>query len=287
MKRRSGVSKATPARAARAAGKAGPSRSQRGPSRTEEAVEIIRDRILDLTLTPGVRIDDKLLMRQFGLGRTPAREAFNRVATEGLIVIQRNRGAFVRPLDIQHVRQLFDAYGASERVIGYFCRTDHPGLAEDLQRIETQYEAAQSGMNFLDMTRLNSAFHRRIAEATENEYLFEHASRLYNHARRLSYFIYLTPGFALTSYEQLQDHISSDHNEIIDAVLRQDNAKLIDLLTDHALFFHQSIMEAIGGARGFTLPLGTDATGKLRRTGKRARPDSTPKDPRTRKRSSA
>lgn len=227
---------------------------EKGSSLTDSAVEIIRDRILDLTLAPGIRIDDKLLMKQFGMGRTPAREAFNRIAAEGLIVIQRNRGAFVRPLDIQHVRQLFDAYGAMERLIGHLCRTSQPGLLVDLQDIEHQYEALQQGRNYLDMTRLNSAFHKRVAAATENEYIIGFSTELYNHARRLSYFIYLTMGFQNT--DAMQRQIVDHHRDILEAVERHDNAVLIERLTLHAVFFHRSIIDSLGGTRGFTAPVG-------------------------------
>ena len=40
-------------------------------------MDTIRDRILDLTLAPGSRIDEKLLMERFRLSRTPARDALN------------------------------------------------------------------------------------------------------------------------------------------------------------------------------------------------------------------
>lgn len=228
-------------------------RSRGAASLTESAVEIIRDRILDLTLAPGIRIDDKLLMKQFGMGRTPAREAFNRIAAEGLIIIQRNRGAFVRPLDIQHVQQLFDAYGAMERLIGHFCRIGQPGLLEDLAEIERRYEASQLRPDYLEMTKLNSAFHKRLAGATENEYIVSFSTELYHHARRLSYFIYLTMGFKNT--ETMQTRIVDHHRDIIDAVKRQDNALLIERLTHHAVFFHESIMNSLGGVRGFTTPV--------------------------------
>ena len=232
-------------------GVARPPRQDENVSLTEAAVQIIRDRILDLTLAPGARIDDKLLMKQFGMGRTPAREAFNRIAAEGLIIIQRNRGAFVRPLDIHHVRQLFDAYGAMERVIGHLCRIDQAELLQDLISIEKQYEESQRKPNYLDMTRLNNAFHVRVAAATENEYIVNFSTELYNHARRLSYFIYLTKGFKNT--DSMQAKIVDHHRDIIEAVERKSNQELSACLTRHAIFFLESIMNSLGGTRGFSV----------------------------------
>jgi len=222
---------------------------------TRNAVDLIRDHILNLSLAPGARIDDKLLMEQYGLGRTPAREAFNRLAAEGFIIIQRNKGAYVRPLDIPHIRQFFDAYGASERLVGFFCQTTDEGLLQDLQRTLTLYEQAARNSQFLEMTLLNSEFHKRIAKASHNGYIYDFAFRLYNHARRLSYFIYLMPQHPDRYLEGMQSSICGDHHHIIDAITAQDNEALVQALTEHTELFHHWVMRAISLMRGTNSPL--------------------------------
>lgn len=224
-------------------------------SYTDAAISIIRNRILDLTLPPGSRIDDRILMERFGMGRTPAREAFNRLAAEGLIIIQRNKGAFVRPLDIQHIRQFFDAYIASERVVGYYSRIGDAELASGLEFIEREYQEAYAKHRFLEMTQLNARFHGRIAVATQNEYIAEHALRLYNHARRLSYFIYLTEKAIIRDLHEMQGHIKADHDNIIETIRRGDNAKLVDILTKHTGLFHNHVMRVVSETRGESTPL--------------------------------
>lgn len=229
--------------------------TSRSNSYTDAAISIIRNRILDLTLPPGSRIDDRILMERFGMGRTPAREAFNRLAAEGLIIIQRNKGAFVRPLDIPHIRQFFDAYIASERVVGYYCRTDDAGLANDLVSIEAEYQRSYAQHQFPDMTQLNGRFHGRLATATLNEYVAEHALRLYNHARRLSYFVSLMEKDFIRELSETQDLIKADHDDIIDTVRCGDNAKLVDVLTRHASMFHSRVMRIVSETRGESSPL--------------------------------
>jgi len=233
-------------------------RADRGAGRnsyTDAAISIIRDRILDLSLPPGSRIDDRILMDRFGMGRTPAREAFNRLAAEGLIIIQRNKGAFVRPLDIQHIRQFFDAYVASERVVGYYSRIGDAELASSLEAIERKYQEAYAKHRFLEMTQLNARFHGRIAVATRNEYIAEHAIRLYNHARRLSYFIYLMEKASIRDIHEMQEHIKADHDDIIETIGRGDNAKLIKILTKHTGLFHNHVMRVISETHGESSPL--------------------------------
>lgn len=227
----------------------------RGSSYTEAAVRIIRDRILDLTLPPGSRIDDRLMMDRFGMGRTPAREAFNRLAGEGLIVIQRNRGAFVRPIDIAHVSQFFDAYIASERVVGYFCRLEDEGLERDLQAIQAEYMENYDKRRFPRMAQLNARFHARIAIATRNEYVAENAFRLYNHARRLTYFVAMMEKSFIPDLHETQDLIRADHDDIIDTVRAGAADNLVEILTRHACLFHNRAMRAITKTRGEGAPI--------------------------------
>jgi DNA-binding GntR family transcriptional regulator len=228
--------------------------SERASSHTDSAISIIRNRILDLTLPPGTRIDDRILMERFGMGRTPAREAFNRLATEGLIVIQRNKGAFVRPMDIEQIRQFFDAYIASERVIGFYCRID-AALADDLQAIEERYQKAYGKHQFLEMTQLNARFHGRLAVATHNEYIAEHALRLYNHARRLSWFVSNLEKDYIRDLQNTQDLIKADHEDIIATLRQGDNTALVDLLTRHSSMFHDRVMRVVAETRGASSPL--------------------------------
>ena len=116
-----------PSRATRRPRRTARSNGQDTPTQADIATNMIRESILDLSMGPGMRLDDKVLLRRFKVGRTPAREAMNRLASEGLVEIQPNRGAFVLPLDIPLIQQFFDAYAASERLNGFFCQTQEPG----------------------------------------------------------------------------------------------------------------------------------------------------------------
>jgi DNA-binding GntR family transcriptional regulator len=222
---------------------------------TADAAIIIRNRILDLTLPPGSRIDDRLLMDRFSMGRTPAREAFNRLASEGLIIIERNRGAFVRPLDIQHIQHFFDAYIASERIVGYFCRLDDPTLERDLDAIQRSYLEAYAKERLLQMTRANARLHGRIAVATRNEYVAENALRLYNHARRLSYFSYMLEQDFIPDQRETQAMIKADHDDIIDTVRKKTEGRLVDILSRHAVMFHSRITRVLSKTRGENAPV--------------------------------
>lgn len=227
-------------------------------SLTELAVETIRDRILDLTLRPGMRVDEKLLMERFQLSRTPAREALNRLLAEGLVEMQTNKGSFVRPLDVGQIAQFFDAYHVAERMIGFFCNFGEADLVADLQQIQAAHEAAVYKRRYLDITRLNTQFHGRIAAASRNEYVRNFSERLHNHARRLSYFIYQMEGSDTRQLGEQQIQVATDHNLIIAAVGEADRAALLEVLSRHSRRFQARTVRCIDGTRGlsfdFALP---------------------------------
>jgi DNA-binding GntR family transcriptional regulator len=225
-------------------------------SLTEVAVETIRDRILDLTLKPGLRIDEKMLMERFRLSRTPAREALNRLMAEGLVEMQANKGTFVRPLDVGQVAQFFDAYHVAERMIGFFCRFADTRLAEDLDAIQADHETAVRKRRFLDISRINAQFHGRLAAASHNEYVQDFSNRMHNHARRLSFFVYRMESDDAGYLGRQQKLVAGDHEHVIAAVRAADREALMTVLASHSRRFQERITRFVDSRRGLEFKFG-------------------------------
>lgn len=239
MQPRKGVRRRTPM--------SGKPAAQSGSSLAAAATERIRDRILDLTLKPGMQLDEALLRRKLGISRTPAREALNRLSTEGLVEMRASRGFFVRSLDLGDIAGFFDAYLVAERSTGYLCRFSHPGLCEDLAGIQALHTQAIAAGNFLEISRQNAAFHLRIAAATENPHIVDFASRLHNLARRLAVFVYTAESEQGGRLAEQQRHIVREHLAIIAALRAGDRGMLLDRLSSHAGRFQQRISRFVGG----------------------------------------
>ena len=230
--------------------------AEQPPSLTEAAADIIRERILDLTLEPGSRIDERALMERFELSRTPAREGLNRLVAEDLVEIRRNLGAFVCPLDLSQLREFFDAYIASERLNGFLCRMDQSGLESDLALLANDFLAVASSREYTQMTIANAAFHLRIAAACENAHVEEFSRRIHNHGRRLSLFTYRSEQSEAGHQADHQDNIKHDHEVIIRAIQDGDRQALIETLTRHAMLFHKRAFRVFGQTHAdqFDLP---------------------------------
>lgn len=226
----------------------------------EAAVDTIRNRILDMTLEPGSRVDAPLLMKQFKLSRTPAREALNRLAAEGLVVLHANRGAYVRRLDFDDIHALFDVYFVEERMLGHFCNFGDAGLTADLERIHLAHQEATRARRHLDVTLLNSEFHHRIAASSANAYIQEFAHRIHNHFRRLAFYTYQLeariPEVFEGQFELKIERITDEHAQIIAAIRGKNRELLIAKLVGHAQRAQDRLLAIINASQGrdFVLP---------------------------------
>ena len=80
----------------------------------EEVDERIRQRIFNRELKPGERIDEQALARDFGISRTPLREALKVLQNEGLVKLVPRRGCFVAKLSEKDVDEIYDMIGLLE-----------------------------------------------------------------------------------------------------------------------------------------------------------------------------
>src|SRR5579859_2147973 len=77
-------------------------------SLTERAYELLVEKITRLELSPGALLVEKNLMEQLQIGRTPIREALQRLAIEGLVQHRLNRGMFVSEISALGVQQIYE-----------------------------------------------------------------------------------------------------------------------------------------------------------------------------------
>lgn len=215
-------------------------------SQTEAALELLRSRVIDLSLPPGSRIDEALLLKQFGLGRTPAREAINRLAAEGFVRIAPNRGGtFVRKLDLAEMTEVIVAHQLVENILGQLCNLDDPTLADDLSTIQEEYRAEVSALHYLRITELNERFHMRMNASIGNSFFMDFARSTHHHVRRLLMHVYNLES-TRPEHQIAQFSVNlAEHDRIIDAVAARDRATLAELLPAHAGTTQERLVDII------------------------------------------
>jgi DNA-binding GntR family transcriptional regulator len=208
---------------------------RRGASQTEAAVDLIRLKIIDMSLEPGSKLDEPLLRNHFKLGRTPAREAISRLVAEGLVTIFPNRGGmFVRGLDLIEIGEVMMAYQLVESVLAQLCRFEDQNLVADLEEIQARYTHEVRRKSFLGITSVNEEFHLRMHRSIGNALFYEFALSTHRHVRRLLVLIYKIENTQRNVLESQMEINIGEHVRIIDAIRHGDRAKLNQLLPAHA-----------------------------------------------------
>ncbi|MDO9400806.1 MAG: GntR family transcriptional regulator [Polaromonas sp.] len=135
----------------------------------EEVAELLRQRIFNRELAPGNWIDELKLAEEYGISRTPLREALKVLATEGLVTMKVRRGAYVTEVserdltDVYHLLALLESDAA-----GVVATQATDAQLQELQVLHRELEkAATNRERFFE---INEAFHMRLLEIADNRW---------------------------------------------------------------------------------------------------------------------
>jgi len=209
--------------------------ARKGPTGVEIA-DWIRAQIRSSRLVPGQRLVEVDIIRQTGGSRFKVREAFQRLAAEGLVEIEEFRGASVRGASMAEVRQLYRARAALEGI----CAADFAerASAEDKQRLvqlAEQMEACVEGGAPEKFGQLNSEWHTLLMHGTGNGVIEDLVKRLNTPVHHLLFETFYRS-------ERLRE-ATIDHRAIIEAVMRSDGPAAEQAMRRHIQNGHQFLSE--------------------------------------------
>jgi len=139
----------------------------------EEVAELLRQRIFKRELEPGSWIDELKIAEDYGISRTPLREALKVLAAEGLVTMKVRRGAYVTEVnekdlaDVYHLLSLLESDAA-----GVVASQATPAQLRELQALHDELEASarppkQDRERFFE---INERFHMRLLEIADNRW---------------------------------------------------------------------------------------------------------------------
>jgi DNA-binding GntR family transcriptional regulator len=184
---------------------------------TQLAYEQLREMIVALELTPGTLLTEQGLSQQMSIGRTPIREAIQRLAHDGLLVILPRRGVLVAEIDVTRQLRLIEVRRELERLLARLAaeRATAPQAAEFLELATAMHAAAATAddVAFLD---LDHRFNALLLDAAGNEFV----------TRCMSLMNSLTRRFWHRYYKRYVDiaRVAALHAEVASAVAAGDGA---------------------------------------------------------------
>lgn len=118
------------------------------------------------TLGPGARLGQAELAEQLGISRTSVREALRRLAGDGLVEFEVNRGFFVADIGLASVLERLEARLSLEPMVARLAAERR--TFDDLDAMEVTLAEEQSAKTAADAHDASRAFHRTVASATQN-----------------------------------------------------------------------------------------------------------------------
>ena len=140
----------------------------------EVVFNTLRHAILTGELDPGERLMEIHLANQFGVSRTPVREAIRMLEQEGLVTLRPARGAIVSSISAESVKDVLDVRRAMDILSAQLaCKRITPETLEKLKKSYQEFEKAalDKSEDITDLAALDVAFHSIILEGAGNRRL--------------------------------------------------------------------------------------------------------------------
>lgn len=210
----------------------------------------IRRAIVEGRLGPGTRLREQALADEYQVSRTPVREALLRLETEGLLVIERHRGAHVRSLS---EREIEDVYQLRARLEGYAAElaaeratpAHLAGLAQAAATFRRAVKASGAGTGLGGIRRIeeaNAAFHRQILEASQHAPVRQLVGRATEAPL-------VFKAFRTFSHPDLA-RSALFHDLVHDAIAAGEPARAGRLMTEHVLQARDALLAGVAAAGG-------------------------------------
>lgn len=206
---------------------------------TDRAYRQLEELIVTLALPPETILSEQSLAAKLGIGRTPIREALQRLARDGLVVILPRRGILVSQINLRTQMRLLEvrrelerlmARGAAERATAEEI-TQFAAIASDMRRASDEAD----DMTFM---RLDRSFNELVSQAARNEFASRAMGLMHGLSRRFWYQHYREAGDL-----PLSARLHADVAERIAARDPEAAAKASDRLLDYIESFTRKTIE--------------------------------------------
>ena len=188
---------------------------EKHPTLREKILENIRDAIISGSLKAGCKVSEPELAERFGISRTPIREAFRQLESEGYLTVIPRRGAVVSEFNLKEVE---DFYAIKSILEGYAARRACERLSDKdldrLQYINSRLAELAEANDIKAFFKLHDEFHSIFINGADNEKLKEMIYSLITRFQRLRHMSLSLPGRMRVSVQE--------HEKILEAFRDKD-----------------------------------------------------------------
>ncbi len=203
----------------------------------EEIVDILREAIIKNKLKPGTKISEMELAEEYGISRTPVREALWQLESEGFVKIIPRKGAVVATITEEDVRNFYELRALLESYAA--TRTLDKMTEKDIKKLESlnkKMEKAYKAGDVKELYRAHNEFHKQLIKHCENKLLLQILENLYQRFQRFRWY--------LTLLKKMEGSIEQ-HWQIIDAIKRRDREAVAELVKENAYYGIETLIREV------------------------------------------
>lgn len=205
---------------------------QKGPrNKKTQVYEMIKERIINIDLKPGLPINEALFAEDLGVSKTPIREALRQLEQEGFVDNVPGRGSTISHItqheikDIFELRQIIET-GVAAKAADFRGNAKLKVLKEDCEKILSEGENLNE--HIFEWGSIEN-IHEEIVESLQNEYLNSFYRGLMERMLRIQNY------FGQRFTQRRFHDISTEHLEILSAILDGDKEKAAQSMQEHLI----------------------------------------------------
>jgi DNA-binding GntR family transcriptional regulator len=190
----------------------------------EEVAELLRQRIFRRELEPGSWIDEVKLAQEYGISRTPLREALKVLAAEGLVTMKVRRGAYVTEVSEQDLAEVYHLLSLLESdAAGVVAEKASEAELRELQSLHRELEGAVKNRD--KFFAVNERFHMRLLEIAGNRWRNQMVADL----RKV---MKLNRHNSLLKAGRIEESLA-EHRAVMEALLQRDSGLAVLRMQEH------------------------------------------------------
>jgi DNA-binding GntR family transcriptional regulator len=187
----------------------------------DRVCQALREAIFKGTFEPGERLKQEEIANVLGVSRMPVREALRKLEAEGLIQIEPNRSAVIKPLSSEDIEEIYILRAVLEKmaVEDSIAKIQKQDIVE-LESLVTIMDKADEAEHFI---KTNIEFHQLLMKYCKKKRLISFIETLWN-------------GFPQQTPHLLENQMrksNQEHHEILEAVKEKDVNKVAELISLH------------------------------------------------------
>jgi DNA-binding GntR family transcriptional regulator len=214
-----------------------------GENQAQIAYRVLEEMIVTMKLSPGSKISEKGLNRSLGLGRTPLREALQRLANEGTVKIFPRAGVIVSDIDMADQMNMIEVRRELEKIIAGRAARLATGTQRDaFRQLANRFDRAASENDENIFIPADREFNALSIKAAQNKYVTYAISPIGAQTRRFWYLYFSRFGDLA--------HTARLHSDIVRRIVAGDEVGArgaSDLLLDHVEEYTRKTLRCLSG----------------------------------------